>query len=207
MARMTSEERRHRIATAAATVIVRDGLEGATTRAIAEEAGVPLGLIHYAFEDKQALFAAVYEHWMTDLLTEGIDVVEPGSGIDAAARTLARTAFDWITRDLNLAAAQYELLLWARRNAPALAVSMYSRWTDLWRASLQSAAVPGTTPTQVEAMLAHLLVTVDGVFVRLIATADVADARRVLNRELPVAPKPRAVPPARRSRTTKRSQL
>lgn len=200
MARMTSEERRHRIVTAAATVVVRDGLDAATTRAIAEEAGVPLGLLHYAFEDKQALFAAVYEHWMTDLLASGIDVVEPGSGIDAAARTLARTVFDWITQDLNLAAAQYELLLWARRHAPTLAASMYQRWTDLWRVSLRTAAVPGTTPTQIEAMLAHLLVTVDGVFVRLVATADVADARRVLNRALPAAPKPRAEIPGRRNR-------
>lgn len=191
MPRMTGDERTARIVAAASTVIVRDGLASATTRAIAEEAGVPLGLLHYAFADKQALFTAVYEHWMTDLLGEGIDDVEPGSGIDSAARLLAQTTFDWIAADLNLAAAQYELLLWARRNAPTLASSMYQRWADLWRTSLRAAAVAGTTPTQVEATLQHLLVTVDGVFVRLVATGDLADARRILDRALPAGPRAR----------------
>lgn len=195
MPRMTGDERTARIVAAAGTVIVRDGLAAATTRAIAEEAGVPLGLIHYAFDDKQALFAAVYEHWMDDLLADGVVAVEAGSGLDVAARSLGQATFDWIATDLNLAAAQYELLLWARRSAPTLAAEIYRRWEGLWRAALRSAAEPGTTPTQLEAMLTHLLVTVDGVCVRLVATGDLADARRALHRALPA--RPRRVAPLR----------
>lgn len=184
MARMTSEERWHRIATAAATVIVRDGLDAATTRAIAEEAGVPLGLLHYAFEDKQALFAAVYEHWMASVFT--IDV-EAGVGVHAAARALADATLVAIESDLNLAAAQYELLLWARRAAPTLAAEIYRRWADTWRATLRRAAEPGTSKAELEELLDHLLVSVDGIVVRLLATGDLADARRLMDRAVPPA--------------------
>lgn len=182
MARMTSEERRHRIVTAAATVIVRDGLDAATTRAIAEEADVPLGLLHYAFDDKQALFAAVYEHWMTSVFT--IEV-ETGIGARAGARVLADATFAAIESDLNLAAAQYELLLWARRSAPTLAAEIYRRWADAWRVSLKRAAEPGTSKAELDALLDHLLISVDGIVVRLLATGDPADARRLLDRALP----------------------
>ncbi len=182
MARMTGEERKRRIVTAAATVIVRDGLDAATTRAIAEEAGVPLGLIHYAFEDKQALFAAVYEHWMDSVFTIEVGA---GIGIQAAARALADATFAAIESDLNLAAAQYELLMWARRSAPTLAAEIYRRWADSWRATLRQAAVPGTSKAELEALLDHLLVSVDGIVVRLLATGDLADARRLLDRALP----------------------
>lgn len=195
MARMTSEERRHRIVTAAATVIVRDGLDAATTRAIAEEADVPLGLLHYAFDDKQALFAAVYEHWMTSVFS--IEV-ETGIGARAGARVLADATFAAIESDLNLAAAQYELLLWARRSAPTLAAEIYRRWADAWRVSLKRAAEPGTPKAELDALLDHLLVSVDGIVVRLLATGDLADARRLLDRALP-APARRRQPSIRRS--------
>lgn len=195
MARMTSEERRHRIVTAAATVIVRDGLDAATTRAIAEEADVPLGLLHYAFDDKQALFAAVYEHWMTSVFS--IEV-ETGIGARAGARVLADATFAAIESDLNLAAAQYELLLWARRSAPTLAAEIYRRWADAWRVSLKRAAEPGTSKAELDALLDHLLVSVDGIVVRLLATGDLADARRLLDRALP-APARRRQPSIRRS--------
>lgn len=197
---MTGDERTRRIVTASAAVIVRDGLRHATTRSIADEAGVPLGLIHYAFADKQSLVAAVYEHWIDGLIAAGIDVVEADAGLARGARTLAEAVFSWAETDLNLAAAQYELLLWANRSAPTLAAAMYQRWADLWGAALRRAAEPGTRAHKVQDALDQLLITVDGVFVRLLATGDVADARRLLDRMLPPAEARRARPssPVRR---------
>lgn len=44
---------------AAERVFARSGFDGATTRAIADEASVNLGLIHYHFDSKEALFEQV----------------------------------------------------------------------------------------------------------------------------------------------------
>ncbi|HEY6796786.1 MAG TPA: TetR family transcriptional regulator, partial [Kineosporiaceae bacterium] len=54
-ARATSQE----LVGAAQRVIAREGVGAATTRKIAEEAGVPLGTVHYWFTDKNDLFSDV----------------------------------------------------------------------------------------------------------------------------------------------------
>ena len=58
---MSAEERRTKLVDAAIRVMTRDGVARATTRAIAAEAGMPLGVFHYAFRSKQELMAMVTE--------------------------------------------------------------------------------------------------------------------------------------------------
>ncbi len=59
MARMSAEDRREQLVAAAIRVMTRDGVVKATTRAIAAEAGMPLGVFHYAFRSKAELMAVV----------------------------------------------------------------------------------------------------------------------------------------------------
>jgi AcrR family transcriptional regulator len=59
--RMSAEDRRDRLVEAAIRVMTRDGVARATTRAIASEAGMPLGVFHYAFHSKQELVSRVTE--------------------------------------------------------------------------------------------------------------------------------------------------
>ena len=61
MARMSAEDRREKLVEAAIRVMTRDGVLKATTRAIAAEADMPLGVFHYAFRSKQELMAMVIE--------------------------------------------------------------------------------------------------------------------------------------------------
>ena len=61
MARMSAEERRDLLVEAAIRVMTRDGVAAATTRAIAAEADMPLGVFHYAFRSKQELMAMVFQ--------------------------------------------------------------------------------------------------------------------------------------------------
>jgi AcrR family transcriptional regulator len=58
---------------AAMTVIGRDGVGAATTRKIAEEAGVPLGTVHYWFKDKSELLEEVVREMLRRIerATEG----------------------------------------------------------------------------------------------------------------------------------------
>ena len=59
MARMSAGDRREQLVAAAIRVMTREGVVKATTRAIAAEAGMPLGVFHYAFRSKSELMAVV----------------------------------------------------------------------------------------------------------------------------------------------------
>ncbi|MDP3892996.1 TetR/AcrR family transcriptional regulator [Nocardioides sp.] len=59
MARMSADERRERLVEAAITVMTRDGVARATTRAIVAEAEMPLGVFHYCFASKKELVEQV----------------------------------------------------------------------------------------------------------------------------------------------------
>jgi AcrR family transcriptional regulator len=61
VARMSAEERRELLTQAAVTVMTREGVARATTRAIASEAHVPLGIFHYAFDSKHELLVRVIQ--------------------------------------------------------------------------------------------------------------------------------------------------
>lgn len=54
-------ERRRQLIEAAMVVMRRDGAWALTTRAVAAQAGVPLGAVHYAFDSKDALIEKVLE--------------------------------------------------------------------------------------------------------------------------------------------------
>jgi AcrR family transcriptional regulator len=58
---MSAADRRELLVEAAIRVMTRDGVAKATTRAIAAEAGMPLGVFHYAFRSKAELMAMVTE--------------------------------------------------------------------------------------------------------------------------------------------------
>ena len=57
--RIPAEQRRRELTAVAHTVMARDGAFGLTTRAVAKEAGVPHGSVHYAFHSKDELVRAV----------------------------------------------------------------------------------------------------------------------------------------------------
>jgi AcrR family transcriptional regulator len=58
---MSAEERRTALVEAAIRVMTRDGVARATTRAIASEAEMPLGIFHYAFRSKHELLVRVIQ--------------------------------------------------------------------------------------------------------------------------------------------------
>jgi TetR/AcrR family transcriptional regulator len=65
-----SEETREKLARAAVAVFAERGFAGATTRAIAEEAGVALAALPYHFETKEALWRAAAERLFAALERE-----------------------------------------------------------------------------------------------------------------------------------------
>jgi AcrR family transcriptional regulator len=65
----TRQERKTRILDAAWSVVNRDGFEGATTRTIAEEAGVNIAMLNYYFGSKEALLSELLDHTARNALT------------------------------------------------------------------------------------------------------------------------------------------
>lgn len=59
MTRMPVAERRRALVDAAVRVIAREGVAGATTRAVVAEAGMKLASLHYAFASREELLEAV----------------------------------------------------------------------------------------------------------------------------------------------------
>lgn len=65
MNRLPVAERREQLIEAALNVATREGIDGATVRAVAAEAGVSLGVVHYCFRDKDELLRAM-AHTITE---------------------------------------------------------------------------------------------------------------------------------------------
>ena len=65
-----SEETREKLASAAVSVFAERGFAGATTRVIAEQAGVALAALPYHFETKEALWRAAAERLFSTLERE-----------------------------------------------------------------------------------------------------------------------------------------
>src|SRR5919112_3339946 len=85
-------ERRARVATAARAVIARDGLDAATVRQVAAEAGSSTtGVTHY-FADKQALLLAAVEDAYAAVATRMVAHVEAGPGGLPTLRAVLREA-------------------------------------------------------------------------------------------------------------------
>ncbi|MGW5437109.1 TetR/AcrR family transcriptional regulator [Nocardia asteroides] len=114
MARIPAAERRAELVAAAVRVIAAHGVDGATTRRIAEEANAPLATLHYCFATKEVLFAAVFEY----LAGEYRDVLNRSdihSDVQSTARGLLRGVLQWYLENPDFGATILELISWGQR--------------------------------------------------------------------------------------------
>jgi AcrR family transcriptional regulator len=158
--RATSEE----LVQAAIKVIAREGVAAATTRKIAQEAGVPLGTVHYWFSDKNDLFEDVIREVVDRLekAVAGRDLAPTGTSADVSSGL--RAAWAQIAEDdPGAQLGMYELTALAVRT-PAmrgLARMQYASYRGLVARALEQAA-PGLGDRR-EALLAELIsATFDG---------------------------------------------
>lgn len=91
---------------AARRVFEREGLEGASMRAIAREAGYAAGAIYFHFDSKEAVYGALLQESL-DRLTAAVEGAVAAAGADAASalRAAGMAFFDFYAenpRDLDL---------------------------------------------------------------------------------------------------------
>ena len=186
MARMSAAERRAALARAALTVVDRDGVHAATTRAIVAEAQMPLGSFHYAVPSRDELLRDVVELVVEgegDAARAGLasDVADPA---DAIRGTL--TAYlDHVRADPGREQAMFELTQYALRS-PDLAdlpAEQYARYHGLAAEVLADAeAHLGIRWSVPVPELARLVVTLtDGITLAWLADRDDAAAMRTID--------------------------
>lgn len=115
MANVKASERRGQLVAAARAVLARDGASGTTLRAVAAEASVPLGTLHYVFPSKEQLITAVIES-VTEEVSAVFWATDVNAGLDHAIRHgLDNYWTNLVVNDPQLALMRHELFLYALR--------------------------------------------------------------------------------------------
>ncbi len=167
----TAQGRREQILEATLRVIGRSGREAVTHRAVAEEAGVPLGSTTYYFDSRDDLLGQALEHVArkeADRHVElGNELRKAGSPRGLADMLLDQLVFEIEDRDAYVA--EYELWLEAGRRPelrePATA------WCDAVQLAVAGAMEKlGSTDPAADASL--VVATLDGLGERVLARED-----------------------------------
>lgn len=186
MSRMSATDRREALARAALTVIARDGIHAATTRAIVAEAGMPLASFHYAVPSREELLRDVVE-----LVVAGEGAATFGSltieadDIRGAIRSVLGSYLDLVRADPGREQAMFELTQHALRS-PGLAdlpAAQYAAYRELATRLLLVGAdryrVQWNVPVDDLAVLATAVT--DGATLSWLATRDDDAAERLLD--------------------------
>lgn len=172
MAHMPVAERRAQLIAATSRVIGREGVAGASTRRIAEEAGVPLGLLHYSFGTKEELFVAVIDDAVDrtyQLIAER--AAAPGSGLGRAVTDYLETFRHWALAAPEAMVTQYALLTWMLRTQDGHAEAgrrAYRRYIDGLRPVLAAAATERERDVDLHKLARLAVATADGLILQLI---------------------------------------
>ena len=172
MARVPAVERRADLVDAAVRVIASRGVDGATTRRIAEEAKAPLATLHYCFASKELLFQEVLHR----VAVEYRDVLARSNrhaDIATAAREMLRAMMVWYLESPDYGAATIELISWAQRQEGESAVVVYNETFDMMRSILEEgAAGQGLSSETIEELTYVIGALADGFGMNWLTFAD-----------------------------------
>lgn len=154
-------ERREQLLDAAVEVMREGGIAAATTRAVADRAGLPQGAFHYCFRSKDEMFGALLERELDASLGSAWDAVAQTQDLEAGIAAALHAILDRVrsapeyhlltTELVNVAARTPELAHIAGRQHAAY-VDHTDRILRRWQGS-------GHTPLSVDTrLLAEVLV-------------------------------------------------
>ncbi|RMI14403.1 TetR/AcrR family transcriptional regulator [Cellulomonas triticagri] len=92
-------ERREQLLDAAVEVMRAGGVAAATTRAVAERAGLPQGAFHYCFRSKDELFAALLERELDASLGKAWEAVAQADDLESGIAGALRAILDRVRSD------------------------------------------------------------------------------------------------------------
>jgi AcrR family transcriptional regulator len=179
-------DRQSLILEAVLALLSRQGISGVSMRAVAREAGVALGLVHYYFEDKTALIAAALR-WVEE---QDLAIVEPDPSLaaDECLRAALRRVADpefLTTEYLSL-----RLQLWALARAHDRFAEINRAAQHRYRAGLAAlirAARPGISRAECARRAADIDVLQNGMWLTALLGLDRASVRRSVARSEEIA--------------------
>lgn len=175
MVYVRAAEREEQIVAATLRVLRTVGIAHLTLRAVAAEAGVALGTLHYVFPTKEQLLRAVIDvviRDLTDVMSAGIDL---DRGLEHAMRqSMLNYWHHLVESDPQGQIMQYELTTYSLRAETALARSQYDSYVTVASKVFEQAA---TTASEKCAIgfddLARLSVAgADGLILQYLADPD-----------------------------------
>jgi len=182
--RIAVEERRTALLAAALRVIGREGMRGASTRAIAAEAGMPTASFHYVFTG----YDAMVEQLVADVLDAQAEavaaVVETADTLRGFVEGALQGWLDRTAAEPDSEVALHEIVAWSRSSPERrhVAVLVYERYTASIDGFMQLAearfgvrwAIPSADVAR------FVLVLTDGVAAHWLVDRDVEGARAAL---------------------------
>lgn len=189
MAYVKAAERHEQIVAAAIRVLSQVGVPGTTLRAVAAEADIPLGTLHYVFPSKDQMLRAVIAAVIDDVVATVNDSLELDRGLAHAMSHGVMTFWSALVEgDVGVQVMQYELALYSVRSegSGGLAQLQYDRYTALVTDFCEQAANAAGERCAVDfATLGRLALGVlDGLIIQYVASRDDQRARRDLERAI-----------------------
>jgi AcrR family transcriptional regulator len=183
--RVSAQARREQLVEAAIRVMAREGLDAATTRRIAEEAGAPQSAFHYAFRDKNELLTEVIGAVTLEIEKILREAVDPTKGLAAAINDGLRAFWRYAVSDDGLQLMQYELTVFCRRTEGFgwLAEWQYTRYAAAAVETFQAAAAndpPGAVTIDIIDLTNFLVAALDGLVMQYQVTHDAQRCERDL---------------------------
>lgn len=178
-------EREQQIVAATNRVLQVTGVAGLTMRAVAAEARIPLGTLHYVFPSKDQLLRSVIDGVINELATVLRDDVDLDKGIAHALRQATSSFWSRLVEaDVGKQIMQYELTTYSLRSEKAMARTQYSNYISVVSELYERAASAAGEECAIEfSELARLSVAAtDGLILQYLADPDHDRAVRDLER-------------------------
>lgn len=185
MQRISADTRREQLRAAAFAVIAREGVAGATTRAITAEAGMSLASFHYVYESRDALLAEVLRAGLEIEVDMVRATFDPELPLIEAARSALYAYVDYLRARPDIELGLLELILYGLRSPEMSGVSrnVYAHYHASAEALLEEASTElGVRWNRPLRDVAEVVVAMnDGIGLAWLSTRDDALALRLAN--------------------------
>lgn len=188
--RIPAEQRREEFIEAAARVIAHEGVDRATTRRIAQEAGAPLAALHYCFHSKEELLEAVQGYLSRDFASRLPPLPPEVKGLEAAIAAHAQRVWERITEHPEEQVATFELLLRRYRHSQEETdvqvqanLEMYQAWirstSSIYARAAQEAGE--SVPNNLQLITQLFIAGIDGLSMLYIASPELVEPQPTLD--------------------------
>ncbi|GAB2568596.1 TetR/AcrR family transcriptional regulator [Kribbella endophytica] len=131
MPRVPADVRRTELVQAAIQVATREGLAATTTRRIAQELGISVGVVHYCFRSKEELLHEVIRVIADAQVQAARTAIVPGADLPSSVRNAFVGFWKLVEETPEAQLLTYELTSWALRNADTEPLAREQRESQL----------------------------------------------------------------------------